>query len=73
MEEDLEQSPLWLILVEAVHALPLYPAHKAHTRDKLIIENPNITPEEVARRLDTPLGEAIVILNELNSGKASDD
>lgn len=73
MEEDLEQSPLWLILVEAVHALPLYSAHKAYTRDKLIIENPNITPEEVARRLDTPLGEAIVILNELNSGKASDD
>ena len=59
-------NPLWLILVETAQTLPLYPAHKAYIRDKILPENPDVTPEELARILDMPLGEAIVILDELN-------
>lgn len=60
-------NPLWLILVETAQNLPLYPAHKAYIRDKILPENPDVTPEELARQLDMPLGEAIVILDELNN------
>ena len=60
-------NPLWLILVETAQNLPLYPANKAYIRDKILPENPDVTPEELARQLDMPLGEAIVILDELNN------
>lgn len=55
----------WEILVETVHALPLYSAHKAYVRDRLLTENPGITAEELRNRLDIPLGEAMVILREV--------
>jgi len=60
-------NPLWLILVETAQRLPLYSAHKAYIRDKILPENPSVSPEELARRLDMTLGEAIVILDELNN------
>lgn len=60
-------NPLWLILVETAQNLPLYPVHKAYIRDKILPENPDVTPDELARQLDMPLGEAIVILDELNN------
>jgi len=62
---EVERNPLWLILVETVHALPMYPAHKAYVRDTLILESPDITAEELSLRLDIPLGEALVILHEI--------
>ena len=68
MSGDLERSPLWLILVEVVHSLPMYRSHKAYVRDHLLLENPELTPEELSQRLDIPLGEAMVILSELRGG-----
>ena len=65
MEVELERNPLWLILVETVHALPMYPSHKAYVRDILILEHPRISVEELSLRLDIPLGEAMVILHEI--------
>ncbi len=65
MAAELERNPLWLILVETVHALPMYPSHKAYVRDSLILEQPEITVEELSQRLDIPLGEAMVILREI--------
>ncbi len=65
MAAELERNPLWPILVEAVHALPMYPSHKAYVRDSLILEQPEITVEELSQRLDIPLGEAIVIQHEI--------
>ena len=62
---------LWPVLVEAVHALVLYPSHKAYTRDRILPEKPETTPTDLAVRLGMPLGEAIVILAELASEKAS--
>lgn len=66
MMADIEQNPLWEILVEVVHSLPLYPSHKAYIRDFILVNNPEISIEELAHRLDIPIGEAIVILRELN-------
>ncbi len=65
MAAELERNPLWLILVDTVHALPLYPSHKAYVRDSMIVESQEISAEEASFRLDMPLGEAIVILHEL--------
>lgn len=65
MSEDLKRSPLWPILVEVVHSLPLYPSHKAYLRDFLIVESPEISVEEVSYRLGITFGEAMVILDEV--------
>jgi len=63
--EEYMKEKLWPILVETVHASVMYPNHKAYTREKLLQEKPDITPLELANRLNMPLGEAIVILHEL--------
>ena len=68
MDADLEKyvnSPLWQILVETVHAMVMYPHHKAYTADRILSEQPNITPRDLAMKLGIPLGEALVILYEL--------
>jgi len=65
---DLQEYPgdkLWSILVDTVHALVMYPSHKAYTREVIIPEKSEITPAELAARLKMPVGEAIVILHEL--------
>ena len=58
-------DPLWPILYETVCCMILYPHHKAHTRDVILQEKPNVTPQELSLLLGIPLGEAIVILHEL--------
>ena len=63
--EDYTKEKLWSILVETVHANVMYPTHKAYTRDNILHETPNITPTELAMRLNMPQGEAIIILDEL--------
>jgi hypothetical protein len=63
--EELTKDKLWLVLVEAVHANVMYPTHKSYTRDVILRQKPDITAEELAARLNMPLGEAMVILQEL--------
>jgi hypothetical protein len=65
VEAEWERNPLWLILVETVHRMPLYPSHKAYLRDTLLLDSPEITVEEISRRLNISLGEVMVILHEL--------
>jgi len=67
--EDYTKEKLWQILVETVHAMVMYPHHKAYTRDVILHEKPDITPQELAARLGIPLGEALVILYELKNEK----
>jgi hypothetical protein len=69
--EEYSREKLWPILVEAVHALVLYPNHKAYTRDVILPEKPETTPAELAVRLNLPLGEALVILYELTAERMS--
>jgi hypothetical protein len=59
------KEKLWPILVETVHALVMYPTHKAYTRETMLQKKPDITASELANRLNMPLGEALVILHEL--------
>jgi hypothetical protein len=63
--EEYMKEKLWPILVETVHASVMYPTHKAYTREMILKEKPDITASELANRLNIPLGEAIVILHEL--------
>jgi hypothetical protein len=63
--KEYRKEKLWTILVETVHAAVMYPSHKAYTRDRILPRKPDITPVELANRLNLPLGEALVILHEL--------
>ncbi len=67
MAQELERNPLWLILVETAHALPLYVAHKVYVKNTLLIEAPSMTAEEISQRLDISLGEAMLNFHELNN------
>lgn len=67
--EDYNRVELLQILIDTVHALVMYPHHKAYTRDVILQEKPDIDPNELAVRLDMPLGEALVILSELNEDR----
>ncbi len=69
--EEYAKEKLWPILVETVHAMVMYPHHKAYTRDVVLHENPDIMPSELASRLGIPLGEALVILYELKNERKS--
>jgi len=64
--EEYAKEKLWTVLVDTVHALVMFPNHKAYTRNVILQEKPEITPQELASRLGIPLGEALVILYELN-------
>jgi hypothetical protein len=59
------KEKLWQLLVEAVHASVMYPTHKAYIRDSILPQKPDVSAAEIAERLEMPLGEALVILNEL--------
>ncbi len=69
--EEYMKEKLWPILVDTVHASVMYPSHKAYTREKIIPEKVEVTPVELAIRLNMPLGEAIVILYELAEERKS--
>jgi hypothetical protein len=63
--DEYTKEKLWQLLVEAVHASVMYPTHKAYTRNSILPQKADISAIELAERLGMPLGEAIVILNEL--------
>jgi hypothetical protein len=63
--EEYTSDKLWLILVETVHANVMYPTHKSYTRDVILRANPDISAIELAGKLNMPIGEAMVILQEL--------
>jgi hypothetical protein len=60
------KEKLWQLLVETVHSLVMYPTHKAYSRDNIIPLNADISPNDLASRLNLSLGEALVILSELS-------
>ena len=65
--DEFTKERLWLILVDTVHRVVMYPSHKAYTRDVILREKPDVSLTELAGRLNMPLGEALVILDELNA------
>lgn len=66
MTDLLGMNPLWAVLVETAHSLPLYKNHKNYVLEVILPEKPDIKPEELSERLNLTLGEALVILEELN-------
>ena len=69
--EEFTKENLWLILVEPVHEAVMSPSHKAYIRDVIWRGNPDVTPTELTNRLNMPIGEAIVILDELAEERKS--
>ncbi len=67
----LEKEQMWKILVDTAHALPMYKSHKRYLEDVLIKEKSEISPQELAVQLNIPLGEALVLLEEVRGGKAA--
>jgi transcription initiation factor IIE alpha subunit len=64
--DDYSKEKLWQLLTESVHASVMYNTHKAYTRDKVLPEKADVTADELANRLNMPLGEALIILSELS-------
>lgn len=67
--EQYVNNPLWPLLVDTVHAMVMYPHHKAYVRDNILPEQPDATAQELATKLGIPLGEVLVILCELRQTK----
>jgi len=67
--EQYVNDPLWQILVDTVHTIVMFPHHKAYVRDVVIAEQPQITAEDLALKLDISLGESLVMLYELQNLK----
>jgi len=63
--EDYVKNPLWSVLVETVHAMSMYPYHKAYVSESVLPEEPEITPRELSVRMGITFGEALVILHEV--------
>lgn len=56
---------LWKILAETVRALPMYKHHKRYVERSILPEKPQISAKEMSLLMGMPLGEAIIILEEL--------
>ncbi len=67
--EVYSKERLWQLLVEAVHASVMYPTHKAYIRDTILPQQPDVSAPELAERFGMPLGEALVIVDELAQTK----
>jgi pantetheine-phosphate adenylyltransferase len=63
--KEYKNNPLWSVLVELVRSMPLYGEHKSYIREVVLMENPGISFGELAALLRIPIGEAMVILDEL--------
>jgi len=63
--EDYYENPLWHILVETVHSMIMYQSHKAYVRDVMLYERAHLSPKDLVLKLGITLGEALVIVNEL--------
>ena len=61
----LGRDELWKLLIETVHSLPMYKSHKRYVEEIMIKETPQISPQELAVQLNVPLGETIILLDEI--------
>jgi hypothetical protein len=60
-----DAAALWEILNETARALPMYKYHKRYVERSILPEKPQISAKEMALLMGIPLGEAIMILEEL--------
>ena len=64
-KNTISKEDLWKILIDTVHSLPMYKYHKHYVQNILLKEKPAISPQELAIQINIPLGEAIIMLDEL--------
>jgi hypothetical protein len=64
-QEKYIHNQLWPILVKTVHAMIMYPHHKAYVRDVYLKEKADLTANLLATKMGIPLGEALVMLHEI--------
>jgi hypothetical protein len=55
--------------VETARMNPRYANLAGHTREFILSKQPDISPKELAAKLSITLGESIVILDDVKSGK----
>jgi hypothetical protein len=60
---EFKAHPLWEILVDTTKRSPLYSGLSGIVRDKILPENPDISPKELASQLSITVGEALVLLD----------
>ncbi len=61
----MQKEELWKLLVDTVHSLPMYKHHKRYVQEVMLKEKPEISAKELAVQINIPLGEAIVLLDEI--------
>ena len=66
-----QRDDLWALLVDTVHALPMYKHHKRYVEEVMLKERPDISAKELAVQINVTLGEAVVMLDELRATRAS--
>lgn len=64
------KEQIWQMLVDSVHAHVMFKTHKAYTRDVVLPEKADISTTELAERLNMPIAEAIIILEELKESQS---
>lgn len=65
----MQKEELWKLLVDVVHAIPMYKNHKRFVEEVMMKEKPEISSQELAVQLNMTVAEAIVILDEIRGGK----
>lgn len=65
---------LWSILVETVKSdVVLFPNLKGYVQGQILPDEPEISPKELASRLNISIGTAMVLLSELKSNSTSNN
>lgn len=67
---SMPRDELWKVLVETVHALPMYKNHKRYVEESMLKEKPGISSQELAVQINITLGEAFVLLDEVRGHSA---
>ncbi len=67
----MQKDELWKLLVDTVHSLPMYKHHKRYIQEVMVKEKPEISAQELAVQINIPLGEAIVLLDEIRPTSVS--
>jgi len=68
IRNSIEKEELWNALVDTAHALIMYKSHKRYVQEVMLKERPDISPQELAVRLNIPIGESLVLLSETRGG-----
>ncbi len=66
---EYDKSTLWEALVETAHALPMFKHHRRYVGEVIMREKPEIGAKELALLINVPMGEAIVVLEELRTSR----